>query len=321
MLYIGIDLGGTNIKAALVDAQGRVLAEASAPTGGVRPPQALCADIAALAFAVARQANCPWQDVAALGLGCPGTVDDRAGVVVYANNLEWRNFAAAACLRELTGRPVALGNDANVAALAESLYGCARGAHSAVIITLGTGVGGGIVLQGRLWTGFDGSASELGHIVVEPDGVECTCGRRGCLEMYASATGLLRMTRQAMADHPESAMHALAAANGLDGRVPFAAAAAGDAAGRAVVDRYVMYLARGTADVINLLYPEVIGYSGGVAKQGEALLAPLRRAVAPLVYGAADTARHTRLLACTMGYRAGTVGAAALARQLVESET
>ena len=203
MQYIGIDLGGTNIKAALVDYEGQVLAEASAPTGGLRPAEELCRDIAALTDRLLAQADCPRDQVAALGMGCPGTVDDHTGVVVYANNLEWRNFPAADCLGALTGLPVAIGNDANVAALAESLYGCARGAQSAVILTLGTGVGGGIVLDGRLWTGFNGAASELGHIVVEPEGVPCTCGRRGCLEMYASATGLLRMTREAM-DAPTS---------------------------------------------------------------------------------------------------------------------
>ena len=175
------------------------------------------------------------------------------------------------------------------------------------------------MLDGRLWTGFNGAASELGHIVVEPEGVPCTCGRRGCLEMYASATGLLRMTREAMDAHPESAMHALAAKTGVDGRLPFTAAAAGDAAGQGVVDLYLKYLARGVVDIINLLFPEVIGFSGGVANQGEALLTPLRALVEPDIYGAADDPRHTRLVQCTMGYRAGTVGAAALARQMLES--
>ena len=319
MQYIGIDLGGTNIKAALVNPEGQVLAEASAPTGGLRPAEELCRDIAVLTDRLLAQANCPRDQVAALGMGCPGTVDDHTGVVVYANNLEWRNFPAGDCLGALTGLPVAIGNDANVAALAESLYGCARGAQSAVILTLGTGVGGGIVLDGRLWTGFNGAASELGHIVVEPEGVPCTCGRRGCLEMYASATGLLRMTREAMDAHPESAMHALAAKTGVDGRLPFAAAAAGDAAGQGVVDLYLKYLARGVVDIINLLFPEVIGFSGGVANQGEALLTPLRALVEPDIYGASDDPRHTRLVQCTMGYRAGTVGAAALARQMLES--
>lgn len=315
MLYAGIDLGGTNIKAALVDENGHIMAETSAPTGLPRPPRELCAAIAAVLDELLKASGVPKENVAALGIGCPGSVQEKTGAVLYANNLAWENVPVAEWLRALTGLPVAVGNDANVAALGEALYGCARGAQSAVIVTLGTGVGGGIVIDGRLVTGFNGAASELGHMVVEPDGEPCTCGQRGCLEAYASATALLRETRRAMAAYPQSLLHAMAAQDGLSGAVPFAAAAAGDAAARAVVNAYIRRLGQGIGSVINILFPEVIGLSGGVANQGEALLAPLRREVEQRVYGHELGGPLPRIVACTLGYQAGLVGAAALAAQ------
>lgn len=320
MLFGAIDLGGTNIKAALVDEKGNILAEGSAPTGLPRPPRELCRAIADTLLGVLDGSPFHKEDLAAVGIGCPGTVDDAAGTVVYANNLEWVNVPVADWLREDTGLPVAVGNDANVAALGEALHGCAKGAHSAVILTLGTGVGGGIVLGGKLWTGFNGAASELGHIVVDPEGELCTCGQRGCLEAHASATALMRLTRRAMEQTPGSAMHTLAAKQGFGGKLVFDAAAAGDAAARQVVDTYVRNLAIGVAGIINILFPEVIGFSGGVAKQDEALLVPLRREVAERVYGHEYAARQTQLVSCMLGYRAGLVGAAALAAQKAEQQ-
>lgn len=314
MLYAGVDLGGTNIKAALVTAEGEIVCEGSHPTALPRPGQEICADIAALVAELEARAG---SRVAALGIGCPGSVDEQ-GTVVYANNLEWTNFPAGQMLHDLTGLPVAVGNDANVAALGEALFGCAKGAQSAVIVTLGTGVGGGIIIGGQMVTGFNGAASELGHMVVEPEGVPCTCGQQGCLEMYASATGLVRMTRQAMEAAPHSTMHDLAARQGVDGRLAFDAAAAGDQAARQVVDRYLQYLGRGISNLINILFPEVVGLSGGVANQGEALLEPLRAIVEPAIYGHEMGGPRTRLVCCTLGYKAGVIGAAMLARQKAE---
>ena len=317
MLFGAIDLGGTNIKAAIVDEKGQILAEGSAPTGLPRPARELCRAIADTLLTVLAGSPYQKEELAAVGIGCPGTVDDTAGVVVCAKNLDWVHVPVADWLREDTGLPVAVGNDANVAALGEALYGCAKGAHSAVILTLGTGVGGGIVLDGRLWTGFNGAASELGHMVVDPAGELCTCGQRGCLEAHASATALLRLTRRAMKQNPDSAMRALAAEQGFGGQVAFAAAAAGDEAARQVVDTYIQDLAIGVAGIINILFPEVIAFSGGVAKQGETLLAPLRREVTARIFGHEYATRQTRLVSCTLGYRAGLVGAAALAAQRV----
>ena len=284
MYYLGVDLGGTNIKAALVDADGAIIKEASTPTKLPRPAEAVCDDIAALCNQLAQG-----QQVAGIGVGCPGTVD--GGLVRYSNNLDWHDFAMGDYLRAKTGLPVALANDANAAALGEALAGCAKGAT--------------------------GAAAEPGHMVIldTPDAPRCTCGRPGCLESLASATALIRMTKEAMAAHPESALHGIAAqSGGVNGRTAFDAAAQGDAAGKAVVEQYIHYLAVGVANMINIFFPGVIGLSGGVANQGENLLAPLRAAVGPMVFGNAYAQKHTRITTCTLGYRAGVIGAALLAK-------
>lgn len=310
MLYLGVDLGGTNIKAALVTANGEIIKEASTPTSLPRTAQAVCDDIAALCLQLAEG-----QPVAGIGVGCPGTVDD--GVVLYSNNLDWHDFAMADYLKAKTGLPVHIGNDANVAALGEALAGCGRNAESTVVVTLGTGVGAGVVLGGKLLTGYTGAASEAGHMVIldTPDAPRCTCGRPGCLEALASATALIRMTREARRAHPQSLLNTLAPAEAdVTGRTAFDAAAQGDAAGQAVVDGYIHYLAVGVANLINIFFPEVIGLSGGVANQGENLLAPLRAAVEPMVFGNAYAQKHTRITTCTLGYRAGVIGAALLAK-------
>ena len=190
-----------------------------------------------------------------------------------------------------------------------------------MILTLGTGVGGGVVIDGHLLTGYTGAASEPGHMVIvdAEDAPQCTCGRRGCLESFASATALIRMTREAMDRNSDSCLHRLAAeSGGPDGRTAFEAAALNDAAGRQVVEQYVHGLAVGIANLINIFYPEVVGLSGGVANQGENLLRPLREAVAPMVFGGAFASRHTRITTCTLGYRAGVIGAALLARRQEE---
>ncbi len=311
MLYLGVDLGGTNIKAALVTENGETVKEASTPTNLPRTAEAVCDDIAALCLQLAEG-----EQVAAVGVGCPGTVDD--GVVLYSNNLDWHDFAMADYLKAKIGLPVFVGNDANVAALGEALAGCGRNAESTVVVTLGTGVGAGVVLGGKLLTGYTGAASEAGHMVIldTPDAPRCTCGRPGCFEALASATALIRMTREARHAHPESALNTIAPAEAdVNGRTAFDAAAQGDMAAQTVVDSYIHYLAVGVANLINIFFPEVIGLSGGVANQGENLLKPLCAAVEPMTFGHSFAKKHTCITTCTLGYRAGVIGAALLAKQ------
>lgn len=317
MIYLGVDLGGTNIKAALVEEDGRILREGSRPTRLPRPAESVCDDIADLCRELMREQKLGTADVACVGVGCPGTVDDATGMVLYSNNLDWADFAMGEYLHKALGMPVRLANDANAAALGEALAGCAKGAQSAVIITLGTGVGGGVVLDGKLLTGYTGAAAEPGHMAIDggADAPLCTCGRRGCFEAFASATALIRQTREAMQAHPESGLWKLAPTlEDVTGRTVFDARDAGDPVAAQVVDNYIGYLASGVANLINIFFPQVVGLSGGIANQGEALLAPLRAKVEPLVFGAAHAHKKTTITTCTLGYRAGVIGAALLGR-------
>ena len=311
MSYLGIDLGGTNIKGGVVGADGAILREASRPTHTEQGPDAVADGIAALVRELEQG-----ERFDGVGLGCPGTVDDARGEVVCAFNLGLLHYDLRGALFTRTGYDVRLGNDANVAALAEAAVGAGRGAHSTVVVTLGTGVGCGVVLEGRMLTGWTGAASELGHMVVAEGGEPCTCGRKGCFEAYSSATALIRQTRAAMDACPGSAMHAVARENGaVDGRTAFAAAARGDAAAEEVVRTYIRYLAAGVTNIVNIFFPEVVAFSGGVANQGETLLAPLREEVRRQEFGGRYVHRHARLVNCTLGYQAGVIGAALLAKQ------
>ena len=310
MNYLGIDLGGTNIKGGVVNEAGEILREASRPTHVENGPDAIADGIAALIKELEQG-----ETFGGVGLGCPGTVDDESGEVVCAFNLNLIHYDLRGAIKARTGYAIRLGNDANVAALAEATVGAGRGAHSTVVITLGTGVGCGVVLEGKMLTGYTGAASELGHMVIAEGGAQCTCGRRGCFEAYASATALIRMTRDAMAKNPNSAMHAVAKENGaVDGRTAFTAAERGDAAAAEVVHEYVKYLASGVTNVVNIFFPEIVAFSGGVANQGEALLAPLREEVRRQEFGGAYVKRHAKLVQCTLGYQSGIIGAALLAK-------
>lgn len=311
MNYLGIDLGGTNIKGGVVNERGEILREASRPTRVERGAEAIADEIAILI----RELEAG-ETFAGVGLGCPGTVDDESGTVVCAFNLDLIRYDMRAALKARTGYHIRLANDANAAALAEATVGAAKGAHSAVVLTLGTGVGCGVVLGGKMLVGYTGAASELGHMVIEENGAPCTCGRKGCFEAYSSATALIRMTTEAMARYPESEMHAIAKENGVvDGRTAFQAAERGDAAAAEVVKTYVRYLAAGVTNVVNIFFPEVIAFSGGVANQGETLLEPLRQEVSRQEFGGHYASRHPRLIRCSLGYQAGVIGAALLAMQ------
>lgn len=310
MNYLGIDLGGTNIKGGVVNEAGEIIREASRPTHVELGPDAVADGIAAVIRDLEQG-----ETFAGVGLGCPGTVDDESGEVACAFNLGMIHYDLRGAIEARTGYSIRLGNDANVAALAEAAVGAGKGAHSTVVVTLGTGVGGGVVLEGKMLTGWTGAASELGHMVIREGGEACTCGRRGCFEAYASATALIRQTKAAMEAHPESAMHDVAAENGaVDGRTAFTAKERGDAAAAEVVDAYVKYLASGVTNIINIFFPEVVAFSGGIANQGEALLAPLREEVHRQEFGYKYVKRHARLVKCELGYQSGIIGAALLAK-------
>ncbi|MDD3192923.1 MAG: ROK family protein [Oscillospiraceae bacterium] len=311
--YLGIDLGGTSIKAGVVDGDFRIIGRAKEKTGIPRPAEEIMDAMAQCARKAAEDAGIAWADIRRIGVGVPGTANEETGVVEYANNLPFENVPMRAYLEKKLHKVIDITNDANAAALGEVLAGAAKGAVDAVVVTLGTGVGGGIVIGGKLFTGFHYGAAELGHMGIVLGGRPCTCGRRGCLEAYVSATGLIRSTKEAMDAHPDSRMWEVAAQNGgkVSGRTAFLAAGQGDAAGQAVVDAYIEQLGYGLASIANILAPQVLVIGGGVSNEGENLLRPLVACIRPQLY-VRDPEKQARVVLATLGNDAGLIGAAFL---------
>jgi len=315
MYLLGIDLGGTNIAVGLTDENGKILLKDSVRTDSERGMDAVTKDMADLCIKICKDYNISISDVHAIGIGIPGTLDTKNGIIVYTNNLAVENYHIREELNKYIDKPVYISNDANVAALGEFTGGVAKDYNSAVMVTLGTGVGGGIILDKKLWEGLNSAGGEIGHIVINVGGELCTCGRKGCWEAYSSATGLIRDTKRAMEEYTDSIMHKLAGDSGkVSGKTAFTAAKQGDKAGQMVVDSYINNLAEGITNIINLLAPEVIIIGGGVCNEGDYLTIPLKKAVYERCYGGEDLP-HSDILIATLGNDAGIVGAAMLGVQ------
>lgn len=314
MYYIGIDLGGTNIAAGLVNEEGKIILKDSVPTLREREYNEIIKDMAMLSLKLIKDAGIDISEVKSIGIGAPGTPDNKNGILVYANNLKFRNVPIRAEMQKYINLPVYIDNDANCAALAESVAGAAKGYENSITITLGTGIGGGIVIGGKVYPGFNGAAGEVGHIVIEPKGKMCTCGRRGCWEAYGAATSLIEQTQEAAKQNPESLINKLVDndLSKINAKTAFDAAKQGDKTGLEVVDQYIKYVAEGLVDLINVFTPEVIVVGGGVSKEGEYLLKPLREYIAKDVY--AKDVPQTQIKAATMGNDAGIIGAAMLGK-------
>ena len=313
MYYIGIDVGGTNLKAGLVREDGQILAVERTPLAFENPEQ-FARTLAQLGQSVLRQAGVPASEVVSAGIGIPGAV--AGGDILYTCNIPLRDVPLSRLFRQYLDVPVLLENDANCAAVGEWLCGAGRGTQQFIVVTLGTGVGGGLILTGKLYSG-SGMVGEVGHMVIQHGGAPCNCGRRGCWEAYASATGLIRMTREAMEAHPESLLHTVAAQNGcVEGRTAFDAAVQGDETALGLCRDYVSYLAAGVTNLINILQPEAVAIGGGVAAAPDRLLlTPLREIVERECYP-----RHTgqlpRVVRAELGNDAGIIGAALLKRAI-----
>ena len=308
-MYIGLDIGGTNMVAGLTNGAGKIINKVSRPVNKAWDPAELCRQSAQLAQQAAEVGGFAADQIKAVGLGLPGLVDNKTGYVIQTPNMPFDNTPIREMFQAEWDVPVYLGNDANCAALAETVAGGAVGCRNMILITLGTGVGGGIVADGQLLEGVGGTGAEVGHTVLVLDGEDCTCGRKGCWEAYASATALIRQGKRAAAAQPESLLAGYG--EGLTGKDVFDAAAAGDAAAQAVVDRYCVYVAAGITDLVNILGPEKVLIGGGISRQGERLLAPIRAYVAANCFGGHD--RTPPVIECArLGNEAGIIGAAAL---------
>ena len=315
MLYIGLDVGGTTFKAGVVNEKGEILCKDAMPTGIERPYQEIIADMAALCKKVAADAGVEMKDIASIGVGVPGMFDNKNGRIPFCTNLGWHDIPYVEEMKKHLDTPVYGDNDATVAGLAESIAGVSSGIDSSVFITLGTGVGGGIIINGRPYSGAHGVGSEIGHIILKMDGEECTCGNYGCFERYASATAIIREAKKAVAEHPESSIMAKCGGDveKINAKIVIDAAKEGDETGKKVFDGYVRALAHGIVSIINMIDPEVIVLGGGVSAAGEFLLNAVREAVKPIVFF--KTMPYARIELAQLGNDAGIIGAAMLGRK------
>lgn len=304
---IGIDLGGTNIAAGIIDEQHHLVDTLHVSTQSERPWEQVAADMAQCVQTLLTKNGLQPSSCSGLGVGVPGVVDNSRGMVLFCNNLGWQHVPLAKTLQDATGLPVRLSNDANCAALGEVVAGAAKGKKNAVLLTLGTGVGGGVIIDGKIYEGTQGAGTELGHGTLVVDGLPCTCGRKGCIEVYASATALIRQAKEALALHPES----LLGQKQLDGRSIYDAMRANDQTATEVVRQYEHYLGEAVVTMVNIFRPEILLIGGGISGEGKPLVDRLNAYVKAHCYASQHTF-VTPVQTASLGNKAGIVGAAAL---------
>ncbi|MBQ3102836.1 MAG: ROK family protein [Oscillospiraceae bacterium] len=308
---IGVDLGGMSIKAGVLDPDQKILVKDTCPTDIAGGPQKVLSDMAALVERVITAAGISKEECIGIGVGCPGSVDAQSGIFLYACNLGWEDVPLAQTLSELTGLPTRVSNDANCAVLGEVVAGAARGYEDVLLLTLGTGVGGGLVWGGKIFEGGKGGM-ELGHVMLRAGGLPCSCGRNGCLEVYTSATALMREAKNACETHPESMMNQMMQQKGaMDGIIPFEAMRAGDETACKVIEHYIADLGDGITDLVNTFRPQLVLLSGGISNQGNYLTDPLNDYLAAHAY-AGEHLPIPRVCRAELGNDAGLVGAANL---------
>ncbi|MBQ1260600.1 MAG: ROK family protein [Clostridia bacterium] len=320
MYTIGVDLGGTNIAIGLCDESLKIVDKGSVPTMADRNGELIIRDMANLAKRIIERNNLTLSDVEYVGIAAPGTVNSETGIIEYSNNLPFLNFPITQLFKKyLPVERVLIANDANAAALGEALAGAAKGAKNSVMITLGTGVGGGVIIDGKIFDGgVNCAGAELGHTVIVAGGRQCSCGRRGCWEAYSSATGLSGMTKEKMHELKLKGVSSLlfkeAEREGkVSARTAFNAMKAGDEHGKEIVDQYIFYLAEGITNMVNVFQPEVLSIGGGVCNEKENLTVPLIKLVERDQYTRTNPKR-TKIVTATLGNDAGIIGAAGLGK-------
>ena len=315
MYRIGIDLGGTNIAVGIVDDEHKIVVKKSTPTLAKRPAEEIVADMARVCLEACAELKIDIKDVANIGIASPGIANPVNGCVEYANNLPFLRFPIVKLLADGLGidrSVIKIANDANAAAWGEAVAGAAKGSANSIMVTLGTGVGGGIIINNKILVGFNSAAGEIGHIVIEQDGAPCGCGRRGCWEAYSSATALIRMTKEAVEECKKTGRYtSMLKAERISGRTACDAMRAGDEVGTEVYNKYVKYLATGITNLVNIFQPEVISLGGGVSNEGQSLIDAITPLVRAEQYGG-DVVALTQLRIATLGNDAGIIGAAAL---------
>lgn len=310
MYKMGIDLGGTNIAIGIVDENNKVIHRISKPTCLPDSPENIVGRIFFAAKECMAKAGLVVEDISTIGIGSPGAIDSEKGIILFSNNFQYKNVPLGQMLSEKFGKTVYCENDANAAAFGEYLVGDRSKGDTLVAITIGTGIGGGVIIGGKLYSGNRFSGGELGHMVINFNGLPCNCGRRGCYEVYASATALIRQTKEAMQNDHQSKMWQLCEGNiqNVTGKTAFDGSRLNDKTAKAVIEQYADYVAIGLVDIINSFGPAVICISGGISQENEYLLEPLRRHIEmnkPINC-------HTEVRVAVLNNDAGIVGAANL---------
>ncbi len=310
MYYIGVDLGGTKIAIGLVDKKGHLVYKDSTPTLNERDNEEIIDDIVKLSKKIMEEKGLTKEDIISIGVGSPGTCNPNDGIIVKAYNLGFDNLNIRKMIEERIGIKTYVDNDANCAAFGEFKVGAGEAYNSALVITLGTGLGGGLILNGNIISGSYYGGGEFGHMVLSVDGRQCTCGRKGCWEAYSSATALIKATREAAKANPSSKINDIV--NNIDeitAKTPFDAVLLGDKVAKDVIDEYILYLAEGIVNMINCFEPEIIVLGGGVSAQGEVILVPLNKLINEKAFGGNT---KTTIGIATLGNDAGIIGAALL---------
>lgn len=321
MLYLGIDLGGTHIGCGLVNEAGEILCKAEVPTLAERPFEQVVRDMAQCALDLIEQSRHQLAQLSAVGIGIPGLADNHTGNVIFCTNLGWKDTPLTSELQRYLPLPVYIENDATVAGYAESVAGVSRNSSSSVFLTLGTGVGAGIVINGTPWTGAHGVASEIGHLTLVADGIPCTCGKNGCIERYCSATAIIRMAKEVCLQKPDCglAKRVEGDLSRLSAKVVFDGARDGDEDAKRIFEQYCAYLTMTINNVISFLDPEVIVLGGGVSRAGDFLLNRVKEMIPQyLMYKTLD---YADICLAELGNEAGIIGAAMLARNAAKGKT
>ncbi len=316
MYKIGVDLGGTNIAVGVIDSQFNIVGRGTVKTNAPRPAAEIFDDIAKAVALALENAKLTIDEISSIGVGIPGSINKTTGNIEFSNNLDFHMVPARDMLSErLSGKPVYIDNDANCAALGEAYAGAGNGCKNLVAITLGTGVGSGIIIDGKLVTGKGDAAGEFGHTVIVAGGNQCNCGRQGCWETYASATALIKQTKEKMLENKDSIMWELTGGEveKASGRTAWDAMRKGDKAGKEVVEKYIWYVAIGIANVINALQPDVLCVGGGISNEKDNLIIPLTEMVRKEVYNK-QFDRSTKICVAELKNDAGIIGAALLER-------
>lgn len=313
MYRIGVDLGGTNIATGVIDENYKIIGRGKVKTRAPRPAEAIFDSIKEAVDMAVVNAGISYDEIISVGIGTPGSVNKDTGAIEFSNNLKFHNVPAKEMLEERLKKPVYLENDANAAALGEAVAGSGHGVKNFVAITLGTGVGSGIVIDGKIYRGSNFCGGEMGHMVINVDGIPCNCGRKGCWEKYASATALVSQAVEAMHSHKDSLLWQTCDGdlNKVDGRSIFEALDLGDKTAKDVIDRYLYYVSIGIANVVNALQPETVCVGGGISGQGEKILQPIRDIVKAERYSV-YAEKQANIVPALLGNDAGIIGAALL---------